>query len=84
MNNLLKKLKHGTILEEPVRIQGTILRASVIAPGGPGCSSLVFVLEEDPSIAYQVQNWAVGNHQIVFSAAGDKVSFLYRQGLRKS
>ncbi len=83
MKKLLKGLSKGTIFETPQHIQGTVLRSSVTVPGGAGCSNMVFILEENPDYAFSVQNWAVGNHEIVFTKAGDRVCFKYVQGMYK-
>ena len=82
MKGFLDKMKSGTIWEKPVKVKGTVLRSTVIAPGGAGCSQLVFVLKEHPKIAFAIKNWSVGNHEILFTAPNDKVSFLFRKGLQ--
>lgn len=81
MQKLFKLMKESTIWEEPVKVKGTVLRCTVTAPGGVGCSKLVFVLREYPKIAFSIQNWCVGNHEILFTAPGDQLSFLFRKGL---
>lgn len=83
MKKLFKSMSKGTIFEEPLSISGTVLRSSVTAPGGAGASSLVFVLEENPEYLFSVQNWGTGRHEIIFTKAGDRVSFQYRQGMYK-